>query len=140
MKNKMFFIFAFILLFIGLSSLIIYREKKTISNDDFLLIVDFNNNIKINEKVTFYCELTFPKRMKVEHSSQLISYEINGNRETITGQGVVEYISKGQVIKRNINLTFEKKGNYTIIFFSEFKSENNESKYKIKKEVNITVQ
>lgn len=130
---------AFVLL--GISVLLICGcQKNDVSEDDFLLSVDFDNYIESGKDATFHCELTVPTKMKINHSSQLISYEVDGNRETITDQGIVEYFSKGQVIERDITLTFDKKGNYTIIFFSEFKIADEEFPgYRIQKEVKITV-
>ncbi len=132
---------SILLVLFGLSILLVYGcQNKGVAEGDFLLTVDHDENIEIGKPVTFYCKLVVFNNVKVNHNSQLISYEVNGTRETITGQAIVEYFSKGKEIERKITLTFEEKGNYTIVFFSEFeKADEGATRFRIRKEIKITV-
>lgn len=115
--------------------------QKKLSTADFVITVDFDNHIEVGTSTTFFCKLMFPETLKVEHSAQLISYEINGNKEKITAQKIIEKIPKGKNIERSVTLSFEKEGTYLITFFSKFNIANSEStKYLIEKTVSVNVQ
>lgn len=131
----------FIMAFLGLSVLSLFGCRKSdLSENNFLLTIDYDDCVESGKEVVFHCKLTFSEKAKISHGSKLISYEINGEGETVTSQAIIETFQKGQTEERDISLTFKEKGSYTVTFFSEFEIEGNNSKeYKIQKDITINV-
>ncbi len=116
-------------------------QKKNLTNDDFLLTVKNDKNIKSGETAAFVCELTIPQWVRIKHGSQMIRYAVDGEGEIITSQEIIEQFFKGQTIERTVSLTFAEKGEHTITFFSEFEVVNGDgsTKYLVEKDVTVNV-
>ena len=132
----------FIMAFLGLSVLSFFGCRKSdMSENNFLLTIDYDDRIESGKEAVFHCKLTFSEKAEISHGSQLISYEINGEVETVTSQKIIETFKKGQTEERDIPLVFQEEGSYTVTFFSEFEIIGNGSaEYKIQKKFTVNAQ
>ena len=109
--------------------------------EDFLLNVTYDDCVEVGVPISFHCELSVPKKLRVSHGSQIISYVVDGTSEWTTSEQHIENFSKGQVIERNIDVLFTEEGEHTVNIFCKFDvvGKKGNSEYLIEKEVNINI-
>lgn len=113
-----------------------------VTEEDFVLNVSYDEDIKACEPVEFHCEMIMPGRLKVGYGAHMISYKCDGKGEIVITPYNIEIFSKGQLIERTVSFNFDEKSEHQVTFFSDFGVADNNNEfvnYRIQKEITVDV-
>lgn len=129
---KFFKIGTAVLIIIILSVCVWIYPFKLPDKNNFLLEVEFKKDCSLGETAEFLCRFknNTHKLLKTEHSANIISYAVDGEKENMISKAVTEYFLPYQCNERIIKYTFEEKGRHVITFFAEIIILKSEKKYR----------